>query len=97
MKCSLFAYILTGMLMFIILACTGEKQRSVAEINITISVTDEIVVNADTVQIDSLESKLKELGVTNKTNIRIAPDPEASPATIEQVQRRIRIFKQDQN
>jgi hypothetical protein len=45
------------------------------------------------VPIDSLEMRLKEIGVTKQTNISILPDPEAGAGTVEEVQRRVRVFK----
>jgi biopolymer transport protein ExbD len=75
-------------------ACTEVDKNSVPEVVITISVKNEITVNADTVSMDSLDMKLKEIGVTKKTNIRITPDPEAGAGTIEAVQRKVRVFKQ---
>jgi hypothetical protein len=75
-------------------ACTEGEQKSSPEVIITISVKNEITVNADTVSIDNLEAKLAEIGVTNKTNIRIMPSPEAGAATVEAVQRKVSVFKQ---
>lgn len=82
-----------GILLFSI-GCAEDKRKSSADITITISVKDEVVVNSDTVSIDSLESKLAQLGVTDQTNIKVVPDPEAGAGTIDRVQRTIRIVKQ---
>ncbi len=73
--------------------CSENKQQSSPDIIIRISVKNEITVNRDTVSIDSLELKLEEIGATNQTNIKIVPDPEAGAATVEQVQRRVGVFK----
>lgn len=76
----------------VFVSCSGKKENN-EPIKITISVKDVIVVNADTVAIDSLTATLKELGVTKSTDIRIVPDPEAGQGTIDQVQRTVRIFQ----
>ena len=77
-----------------ITACSGKEEQGPEEITVTISVKGEIVVDGDTVMIDSLAAKLHELGVTRSTNVRIVPDPEAGAATVEQVQRTARLAKQ---
>jgi hypothetical protein len=78
----------------LVITCSDEPRNSVSEVTVTISVTDDVVVNGDTVAIDSLEMKLSELGATSRTNIRVVPDPEAGAGTIERVQRKIRVYKQ---
>jgi hypothetical protein len=57
-------------------------------------VKNEITVNGDTTAIDSLQKKLEKIGVTKSTNIKLRPDPEAGAATVEKVQRMVRVFKQ---
>jgi hypothetical protein len=73
--------------------CSKIDNESAATVKITISVRDEIVVNKDTVSIDRLDAKLKQIGITKGINIQIVPDPEAGAATIEKVQRMVRLYK----
>ena len=87
-------YILIFLFLLIINACTERRDKPSSEFIIRISVKNQITVNDELVPIDSLEAKLAEIGITKKTNIRIMPDPEAGAATVEMVQRKVRIFKQ---
>ena len=96
MRTKITVLIAVQWLLVLIFGCSGNQHESADSIKITISVKDEIMVNADTVSIDSLELKLRELGATSETNIRIFPDPEAGAGTIERVQRKIRLYKQSE-
>jgi biopolymer transport protein ExbD len=96
MKIQIVTYLMMINIGLMSYACTDSEQGSSPKVIITITVNNEITVNADTISIDSLEAKLKDIGATNKTNIRIMPDPEAGAGTIEKVQRRVRVFKQSQ-
>ncbi len=85
--------ILLSMLLISVNACNETEQQPSEDVAVTISVKDVIVVNQDTVSFDSLKVKLAELGVTDDTNVRIVPDPEAGAATIEKVQRAVRNYQ----
>jgi biopolymer transport protein ExbD len=82
-------------LILLILAygCSGDRSDSGKEITVNISANNTIVVEADTVALDSLAWKLKELGVTKNTRIRVNPHPVAGAATVEKVQRIISVVK----
>ena len=77
---------------FFFSSCSTDKTQD-KDIVITISVKGDVVVNADTVAVDSLKDKLRELGANQNTNIRIVPSPEAGAATIEKVQQIVGAFK----
>jgi len=90
----LFIVIFVSFCLSVLSSCSedGEKRNS-KEIVVTISIKDEIFVNGEQVSIDSLVHELQEMGVSAGTFIKIAPDPEAGPGTIDKVQRTIRLFK----
>jgi len=74
-------------------SCSGDRSDSGKEITVNISANNTIVVDADTVALDSLVWKLKELGVSENTKIRVNPNPVAGAATVEEVLRIIGIVK----
>ena len=73
--------------------CSDNHHEYPSEITVKISVTDDITVDGDTVAIGDLTEKLKEMGIRKETNIRVVPDPEAGAATVEAVQRTVRVAK----
>jgi biopolymer transport protein ExbD len=89
-------YLITGVIFSLIIFgnCSGKKTSGKSDIIITISVKNKVVVNSDTVDVKNLDNRLEQLGVTHNDNIRVVPDPEAGPAMVEEVQRKIRIYKQ---
>jgi len=91
---SFLKYYVSILCILMIFNCSELDEETDRTVKITISVRDEIIVNKDTVSIDTLHAKLKQLGITRGINIRVIPDPEAGPATIEKVQRMVGLFKQ---
>jgi hypothetical protein len=74
-------------------SCSGDSVDAGKEITVNISANNTIVVEADTVTLDSLAWKLKEVGVSENTKIRVNPNPVAGAATVEEVQRIIAVVK----
>lgn len=74
-------------------SCSGDTTHAGKEITVRISATNTIVVNKDTVAIDSLAEELQKLGVTENTDVRLIPHPVAGAATVERVQRIISVVK----